>query len=240
MPIPNDTPSPDVNFNILLAIEDPSVLLVGSPSLQKIFLFDYHLRKIDKKLQFPVEKTLSGKNPLKFLSLGDQKVLVVHKSHQESQIYFIKSTLDNQVLVFDLKAQSSITNGIVGSSVENLTAASHIDIKTNTNGPLIGILYNKNIIDVFTGPTYSLKTSLIVSEWSSSLESTEASLIFLPYSDFQVTAKYGETKVIFKNYKKEGLNDRVLETALSSIVQVLLSPEHKVITVFDGALSAII
>jgi hypothetical protein len=85
-----------------------------------------------------------------------------------------------------------------------------------------------------------LKTSLIVSEWSNSLEYTEASLIFLPYSDFLVTAKYGETKVIFKNYKKEGLNDRVLETALSSIVQVLLSPEHKVITVFDGGLSAII
>ena len=112
---------------------------------------------------------------------------------------------------------------------------------TNKNEPVIALFYNENKVDIIKEEDFTLKNTLVISEWSDeSASNKEGFIILLPYSDFLVVAKEGESKVIFKNYMKIGQNDRVLQTGLKNINHIFLSPDHKIITVFDRVISAMI
>jgi hypothetical protein len=106
--------------------------------------------------------------------------------------------------------------------------------------PLLAILYDENKVDVFRGNEYLQRKQLVISQWSNQKSNSQGFLVLLPYSDFLVVAKQGETKIYFKNYIEINKNDRTLETALRSIIHISLSPEHKIITVFDWELTALI
>lgn len=76
---------------------------------------------------------------------------------------------------------------------------------TNKNEPVIALFYNENKVDIIKEEDFTLKNTLVISEWSDeSASNKEGFIILLPYSDFLVVAKEGESKVIFKNYMKIG------------------------------------
>ena len=121
-----------------------------------------------------------------------------------------------------------------------MDAASLDDPQMNINAPMIAILYDENKIDTFKGQDYTDKKTMVVNQWSDQNSNNEGFIILLPLSDFMVCAKQGETKIWVLNYIELGKNNRPLETAFSSILHISLSPEHKVLTVFDRKLTALI
>jgi hypothetical protein len=82
----------------------------------------------------------------------------------------------------------------------------HMDATTlndplvNKYAPLIGILYDENKIDVFTGQEFTKKMTQTIEKWRAIKTDNEGYILFLPYSDFLVAAKYGETQIWFINY----------------------------------------
>ena len=122
----------------------------------------------------------------------------------------------------------------------HIDATSFLDTVINKNGPLIGFLYDENKVDILRGDGYLINQSLVISQWSDSISINEGYILFMPYSNFVVVGKYGETLILFKNYINVGKNDRALETALSSIISIIHSPEHKIITVSDSNILAMI
>ena len=77
-------------------------------------------------------------------------------------------------------------------------------------------------------------------KWPKTISTKQGYIKILPYSDFLVVAKQGESVVWFKNYITPNKQDRGLETAFSSILDIALSPEHKILTVFDEKLTALV
>ena len=126
------------------------------------------------------------------------------------------------------------------SGGRHMDAAALNDPLDNKYAPILAILYDENKIDVLRGTDYSTRIKITVDKWNSDPSSKQGFVALLPYSDFFVTAKQGETKIWFKNYITEGVKDRSLETALRSIMHISSSPEHKVLSVFDWELSAMI
>ena len=115
------------------------------------------------------------------------------------------------------------------------------DPTNSKNGPLIALLFNQNKVVVLKEDDFSLVNNIAVSDWTdNSVSERDGFITLLPHSDFLVVAKEGESKVIFKNYVNLGKNDRVLETAFSNINNIFLSPDHKIITVFDRGITALL
>ena len=130
--------------------------------------------------------------PLKFAKLpGKNNFLVVFKNDKISKFYKLVGKTGIEQTRF---LQNSMTN-------RNIDVDTHNDLQMNKNGPLIGFLFDETKIEVYSGDMYTVKYERNISQWSQDpLEQTQGFIIFLPYSDFLVTGKYGESKVMFLNY----------------------------------------
>ena len=172
------------------------------------------------------------------INLEARKVLILYKTHKK--LHFILTNAKKQV-VFD--EFSSFESKMV---LRHMDAAALYDQQLNKYAPLLAILYDENVIDLYRGEGVGrTKLTFNIPQWvyrSPDNRELEGFLVLLPYSDFLVVAKEGETKIWFKNYINTGLNsnDRSLETAFRSILNIFLSPEHKILTVFDRDLTALI
>ena len=84
MPAPYDTNAGGLELNVLLAVENSLLLLVGSPSLNKIIVFEYEItrwtRNVPKEFDLP-------QPPIKFLNLGGRNIMILYKDTQGPQIY---------------------------------------------------------------------------------------------------------------------------------------------------------
>jgi hypothetical protein len=191
LPSPYENPTEGLDFNVLLAVEDSLVLLVGSQTLNKLFIFDY-----DFGYYYPPNQVSLPQPPIKFLSLGGRRVMILYRNTQGPQIYETKRNLQVNH-ISDLQNPNSL-NRYMDAAVLN-------DPITNKNEPVIALFYNENKVDIIKEEDFTLKNTLVISEWSDeSASNKEGFIILLPYSDFLVVAKEGESKVIFKNYMKIG------------------------------------
>ena len=95
-----------------------------------------------------------------------------------------------------------------GQGGRHMDVAAINDPLDNKYAPLLAILYDENKVDVFRGTDYSTKNTLTVDTWSSNPTTNQGFVVLLPYSDFVVIAKQGETKMWFKNYIKIDAGDR--------------------------------
>ena len=174
--------------------------------------------------------------PLKLVRLGGKKAMVLYKNLRESQIIFT-DFFNKETKFSDQTITSGMSQDQAGRHMDAAALNSPLESKY---APLLAILYDENKVDVFRGNEYLQRKQLVISQWSNQKSNSQGFLVLLPYSDFLVVAKQGETKIYFKNYIEINKNDRTLETALRSILHISLSPEHKIITVFDWELTALI
>lgn len=158
--------------------------------------------------------------------------MILYKMRHQSDVILTEAT---KTATFELKTINS------GMKDRHMDADTLNNTNNNKNAPLVAVFYDENKIDVINGLDYKINQTLEITQlWSQEKTTNQGFILLLPYSDFLVVAKEGETIVWFKNYIRLGDKDRSLQTALPSIINISLSPEHKILTVFDKHHTALI
>ena len=230
LPSPYDTPSPSVVFDVLLVLEEAIVLLVGSQNVtDQFFVFDYHIG------QTPESVSIDGA-PKKFVNVGDNRVLIIYASIKKRTLLEVKK--DKTVINTKHIDIPLVTREIDAAYIK--------DPLFNKDQPLVAIFYDEIFVEIFMldssddSKDFISKIKLSVTDWDSQPSNNVGNVHFVPFSNFVVVSKFGETKIVFKNFIDLGKNDRVLETALPGIFQTFVAKDHKMLTVFDSYHTAIL
>ena len=216
-------PHPDGTlFNILLPIEDSIILLAASETWDYLHIFDYQIMGLESN-----QLKLAG-HPLKLLSMGEKSAIIVYKELRKCE--FIITNLKREAIFKDFFIETNM-------QIRHMDSSVIYDPSDNKYAPLVAILYDDNLIDVFRGENFTPVT-LEIPQWAGNTLN-KGFVLLLPYSDHLVVAKQGHTTILFKNYIDSNLNEREVETAFRSIAQITLSPSHKILTVYDQQLIAL-
>lgn len=204
-----------------MVVKESIILLAASRTVKTLHVFDYQAIDIDSTqlelLDFP----------LKLLNSGERMVIVIYEKRKRNSMILTSS--NKQVVIdpvtvisqmYDRHMDADTVKGSVG----------------NKHAIVMALLYDENKVDLFLEQDFSLVKTLVINEWSDDLSTNKGYIIMLPHSDFLAVAKQGETVVWLKNYGDLNTSDRGIQTAFSSILQINLSPEHKILTVFDAKL----
>ena len=153
-------------------------------------------------------------------------------------IIIYKNNRINDIILTSSKREAFLeTKNIKTEMIDrHMDAVSHNDLDTNKYAPLVAFLYDENKVEVFRGQDYKIKSKLTVTKWSEAISTNVGFILLLPYSEFLVTAKTGETLVWFINYINVGIKDRSIQTAMSEILNISLVPQLKVLNIFDRKL----
>lgn len=111
---------------------------------------------------------------------------------------------------------------------------------SNPSEPLIAVLYGERKIQVLKNSGLNIINDILISEWSEVESQAEGFVLFVPNSDFVVSAKAGETKISINSYINDPTyQDRYIETFSPSISSIIFGKDHKVLSIFDREVAGI-
>jgi hypothetical protein len=160
--------------------------------------------------------------PSFILRIDHRKMLVLKKGTPERDVIEIQLTAVPPNY-FNFIIQTVPRSEVVGREI---CAAVSDELRSVVGKKVVAILYGENKVELLDVNGFVTLKKLEILDWqevnSEPEKWTLAWLQFLPYSDFILAAKTGETKIIMKNYKDESLDQSIL-TVFEGISEIILS-----------------
>jgi hypothetical protein len=80
--------------------------------------------------------------PLKLVSLGERSVLILYQKQKLCDVIIVDGKREVRFKLITISSQMKS---------RNIDATAFNDVSLNKNGPLVGVFYDENKIDVFMG-----------------------------------------------------------------------------------------